>query len=109
MKTPVGIRILETAFADGMHANVASEPSLPNGYYCRIVPRERESGTYTRITRAKGNGSIRYHFHRSYEEAIRAGEAWVRRKERETRKYREELAAKAAAAPKPKFFFESGN
>lgn len=51
---------------------------LPAGYSCRIY--RDQNGRYVRRTRAFGNGSIRRCLHVTLDSALKAGEAWVRRK-----------------------------
>ena len=50
--------------------------------YCRLKAAASPSypDGYNRKTRANGNGSIRYHWHATQDEAIAAALSWARRK-----------------------------
>jgi hypothetical protein len=66
--------VLETAKPDGTHAKVVGRYRT-----CRIKP----DGTgYVRVTQNASKHGRRYHWHKTYDEAVAAAFKWANRKER---------------------------
>jgi len=57
----------------------ANMGGLPVGY-CTVRPKE--NGGWTRKTKWRGNGSIRYEWFEKLDEALTSGVKWARRRER---------------------------
>ena len=58
---------------------------LPVGFYCRIYPAEDGHG-WVRKTKANGNGSIRYEWNKTEDDAFEAARKWAYRKVAEARR-----------------------
>ena len=84
------IEFNELVHRNGRFTSALSSPDLPAGMYYRLW--EDNHGRWCSKSRADGNGSIRYHSHRTLAEAQAHGVKWAKRKIAEAKR-----AAKAQA------------
>lgn len=83
------IEFIETVLPmGGMRARVRAD-GLPTGMYYHITLWA--DGKVTAKRRGYGNGSVRYYSHESYDEALRHGFQWAKRKVAEARRESDSL------------------
>lgn len=90
------IDFTETVFPlGGMRAQLRAD-GLPAGMYYTIT--QWVDGKVTAKSRAHGNGSVRYYYHATYDEALDHATAWAMRKIAEAKReeYKQAKARRAA-------------